>query len=83
MECTYSRITAEHLGSDASELDAYMFRLACRIASTQSPTASDREITDQMWGNGAWTGRALATIAVAYDSLDPERRAAFDAWRDQ
>lgn len=80
---TYPRMTVEHLGSDATDIDLELFQLACAIAHGQSPADSAGAITDWMWGDGDWLKRALPLINERYPHLSIDDQATVDAWRAQ
>jgi hypothetical protein len=65
-DATYSEMTTEHLGDNATENDLAAFQRACFIRN-HTKDETEEETTDWMWGNGDWLPRVLALV-----DYDPE-----------
>jgi len=62
MESTYTEMTVEHLGPEATESDLAEFRAAC-IAYRHRTGCTALEATDHVWGQGDYWDRMQAELA--------------------
>lgn len=69
----YSKMTPEHLGSDATERDLAEFTMVCEMVEELHPDLEN--VTNAVWGDGDYIGNAIK-LGVDLQRL----RFSMDAW---
>ena len=67
---SYTEMTAEHLGPDATDADVAKFIDLCEQVSQAHPAMSDLEVLDAVWGDGDYFKNARRLGAIIRDDAE-------------